>query len=87
MRERGIQLVPVGAAREDERVQPSQQAQRRVPRQLSDERRHVLVLGEAAAEIDIERRAPLAVRGLPPEDLRLAGLGQAALEDSCAALA
>ena len=68
-------------------MQPAEQAQRRVPRQLADERRHALIGGETPAEVGVERRAALAMGRLPPEDLRLVVVGQAALEVSCAAFA
>ncbi len=87
MRERVVELGPVGLTDENERVQPAEQAKRGVPRQLADERRHALVGGETATEVGVERRAALAMGRLAPEGLRLVVVGQAALEVSCAAFA
>jgi hypothetical protein len=58
MLERGVELVPLGAPAEDERVQPAEQAQRRVPRQLADERGHALIGREAPAEVGVPAARP-----------------------------
>jgi hypothetical protein len=58
-------------------VQAAEQPQRRVPAQLADEAGDTRVVGQAAAEVGVERRAPRALLRLAAEDLCL--LAQRAL--------
>jgi hypothetical protein len=54
VRERRVELVPARASGQDERVQAAEQPQRRVPRELADERRDPRVLGQPAAEVGVQ---------------------------------
>jgi hypothetical protein len=69
--ESGVEVVPARTAGEDERVQAAEQPQRRVPRELADDRGDTRIVGEAPAEVGVERRALLAVLRLAAEALRL----------------
>ena len=59
-------------------MQAAEQPQWRVPRQVADEGGDARVVGQAAAEVGVERRAPRALLRLPAEDLCL--LAQRALD-------
>jgi hypothetical protein len=65
-------VVPRRLAAEHEEVQASEKAKRRVPRRLApDDLGDGRIVREPAAEVDVERRAALALPGLLLEDLSL----------------
>ena len=69
--ERGADLVPGGLAAEDEIVQPGEQPKRQIPREIRGDVVDPRIHREPATKVCVERRAGVAERGLPPEDLGL----------------
>ncbi len=73
----GADVRPRGVTGQHEVVQPAEQAERVVPGKVGRERADPRVVRKPAAEIGVERRAAVAVRGLPLEDLLLTRVGRA----------
>src|SRR5262249_49560781 len=69
--ERRADVVPARLAREHEVVQPAEQAEREVPDEVGSDVADPRVLREPATQCCVERRAAVAVDGLPLEDLGL----------------
>ena len=79
--ERDADLVPRGVTGEHEIVQTAEETQRKVPREIGRDRADPRIFREPATKVGVERRAAVAVRRLPLEDLALPGYFAAASAD------